>query len=220
MANSAFEFYTTYLALKQHFKRQDYDYFKYQGRVSATPQSFEKRNDAYHFKKCAKKYTQKDFVQRCVANFFHDADTWIKDLTSAAATERLQEMSKRQSAVVLNARTEFRNALKQLKENNQKFDDLFLTSGDDYAMILRLYFYDEMSPETLIVLNEVLGFFKQFKRDYAEDIVVRRELLRLEKLSRFMSINKTVYKEMFVRLLTEEGFQPPSKPLRNDSNGE
>ena len=38
---TGFEVYKTYLALKQHFTKQEYDYFKYNGKVRANENSFE-----------------------------------------------------------------------------------------------------------------------------------------------------------------------------------
>ena len=52
---TGFEVYKMYLALKQHFTKQDYDYFKYRGKVRANEKSFEQRRDRYFFKKLATK---------------------------------------------------------------------------------------------------------------------------------------------------------------------
>ena len=52
---TGFEVYKTYLALKQHFTKTDYDYEKYRGKVRASEQSFEQRLDRYFFKKLAVK---------------------------------------------------------------------------------------------------------------------------------------------------------------------
>ena len=50
----AFNAYRTYLALKQHFT-SNYDYFKYNGKVNVSPNSFETRKDKFHFYKLSKK---------------------------------------------------------------------------------------------------------------------------------------------------------------------
>ena len=47
---TGFEVYKMYLALKQHFTKSDYDYFKYEGKVRANENSFEQRRDRYFFK--------------------------------------------------------------------------------------------------------------------------------------------------------------------------
>ena len=46
-----FEAYTLFLAIKNHFVKADYDYFKYNGKVSASFNSFLARKDKYYFSK-------------------------------------------------------------------------------------------------------------------------------------------------------------------------
>jgi len=52
---TGFEVYKMYLALKQHFTKDNYDYVKYRGKVTASEKSFEERRDRYFFKKLATK---------------------------------------------------------------------------------------------------------------------------------------------------------------------
>jgi hypothetical protein len=49
-----FESYTTFLALKNHFTTDSYDYIKYNGKVGAKPSSFDVRKDKYQFYKLSK----------------------------------------------------------------------------------------------------------------------------------------------------------------------
>ena len=53
---TGYEVYKMYLALKQHFTNDKYDYRKYRGRVNASEKAFEERRDRYFFKKLATKY--------------------------------------------------------------------------------------------------------------------------------------------------------------------
>ena len=57
-----YEAYTTYLALKLHFST-DYDFFRYNGKVSASPESFKKRKEKYQFVKLAKKLSDEQYKQ-------------------------------------------------------------------------------------------------------------------------------------------------------------
>ena len=74
---TGFEVYKTYLALKQHFTKQEYDYFKYNGKVRANENSFEQRRDRYFFKKLATRYPSKEIVGYFVANFISDPKGYI-----------------------------------------------------------------------------------------------------------------------------------------------
>ena len=46
-----FDTYKEYLAFKNHFTREKYDYHKYGGRSKAKIESFYKRKDRYFFEK-------------------------------------------------------------------------------------------------------------------------------------------------------------------------
>ena len=78
---TGFEVYKTYLALKQHFTRKDYDYEKYRGKVRASEQSFEQRLDRYFFKKLAVKYKDHEVFDYFIANFLETPRGYIKSFS-------------------------------------------------------------------------------------------------------------------------------------------
>ena len=53
--------YKTYVALKNHFTSDSYDYFKYKGKARVKEETFLKRKDKFFFEKIEKKY-QEDLV--------------------------------------------------------------------------------------------------------------------------------------------------------------
>ena len=50
-----FEVYKTYLAIKLHFTRDNYNFDQYNGGTRATNDSFNRRNDRFFFHRIAKK---------------------------------------------------------------------------------------------------------------------------------------------------------------------
>ena len=51
MKVTPFECYKTYVAMKQHFTKDKYDYFKYGGKSRASATSFKSRKDRLFFRK-------------------------------------------------------------------------------------------------------------------------------------------------------------------------
>jgi len=49
------EVYQSYLAFKNHFTKEKYDYFKYGGRSRASEGAFNKRKDRYFFERMSRK---------------------------------------------------------------------------------------------------------------------------------------------------------------------
>ena len=64
-----FETYKTYLAMKQHFTKDKYDYHKYCGRSRASLNSFYKRKDRYFFEKMSRARPDKEIEDYFLANF-------------------------------------------------------------------------------------------------------------------------------------------------------
>ena len=78
-----FDTYKTYLALKNHFTKDSYDYHKYQGKSRASLQSFYKRKDRYWFEKLSRQKEEKDVIDFFVANFTTCSDPqtlWIGEI--------------------------------------------------------------------------------------------------------------------------------------------
>ena len=75
---NGFDAYKTYLGIKLHFTKKDYDFHKFDGKTKATLESFEKRNDKYFFTKIAKRYSN-TLVDFFVANLVHDNSKWVGD---------------------------------------------------------------------------------------------------------------------------------------------
>lgn len=74
-----FEAYLKYVALKNHFKGTQ-DYFKYNGAVNVTVDSYKKRNDKAFFRKLAKRHDPEGFL---IANFITNTNYWVGDLDVA-----------------------------------------------------------------------------------------------------------------------------------------
>ena len=83
-----YEVYIDYLALKKHFTTEHYDYHKYNGKVNASKDSFEKRKDKFFFEKISR---HRDPHGLMLANFLKLDDIWVKNLTGDEATERYNQ---------------------------------------------------------------------------------------------------------------------------------
>ena len=66
-----FDTYKTYLALKNHFTKDSYDYHKYQGKSRASLQSFYKRKDRYWFEKLSRQKEEKDVIDFLLQTLQH-----------------------------------------------------------------------------------------------------------------------------------------------------
>ena len=75
--------YRCYLALKNHFTKDKYDYHKYHGKVRATNEAFYKRKDRFWFEKFARQKNDKEVEEFFVSNFIYSTDPgtmWIGEM--------------------------------------------------------------------------------------------------------------------------------------------
>ena len=77
---SSFDCYVIYLAIKAHFSRKTYDYFKYNGHIKASQDKFNERPDVYFFEKLAKSYTKKELEPYFVSNFLSNSNLWVGEM--------------------------------------------------------------------------------------------------------------------------------------------
>ena len=80
---TGFDCYRTYLAFKNHFTKDNFDYFKYGGKTNATTSSFNKRKDKYFFEKMSRQKKDEDIVDYFTAIFSQCDDPqrmWIGEI--------------------------------------------------------------------------------------------------------------------------------------------
>jgi hypothetical protein len=93
--------YRQYLALKNHFTKDSYDYHKYCGKSRATVQSFYKRKDRFWFERIARQKSDQEIVEFFVSNFITCTDPsklWIGEMIREGE-ERYEQWKKRNQSL-------------------------------------------------------------------------------------------------------------------------
>lgn len=161
MIMEPFEAYKKYLALKQHFHREGYDYFKYNGKVSAKSTSFDTRKDKYMFYKLSKK---KDVEGYLIANLVENDNLWIGDILSSTSEQTYTNWLKRQQSLGYI----FENDVAKLKDD---LNENIVVKHGEYPHMLKLYFHKEICLESLIICNDILNFFNHWKNKIEDPVI-------------------------------------------------
>lgn len=180
LAVTPFEAYRTYLALKQHFTKSSYDFFKYNGKVNVQQSSFEVRKDKYQFYKLSK---HKDPINYLVSNFVYNDIKWVGDLFSEPSKDTYVNWQKYQQSITYN----FTNELNKLLT---KFNDNFIVTNGQHPYLLKLYKTGEVSLETLIILDDILGFSKHWNKQIEDTILWPSIYQKMVKYRPFISYDK------------------------------
>jgi hypothetical protein len=189
----AFNAYKTYIAIKNHFNSKTYDYFKYNGRTKVGQRSFELRSDKYFFHKLSKR---NDCVNFLVSNFLV-SDCWVGDLVNEQVAEKTYLSWKKR---IESLSYIFKNDLDKL---NNDFNSNFAVVDGHHPLALKLYLRNEISPETLLILNDMLGFFRMWNKRIEEKVVWPNEHQKLKKYRPFFTIDLDKYKKIVLDKFNE-----------------
>jgi hypothetical protein len=186
-----FESYQKYLALKNHFTNKKYNYFTYNGKVKANLQSFYKRKDRFWFEKLSRNKTDEEILNFFVANFASCDDPqslWIGQIIKEGEENYTNWMRKTQSLSYI-----FKEEISIF--NSKNFDDMFNIEGNKHPLIIRNYLQKKISLETLIILNSILNYKKQFDKKL-QDPVWEFVSMRIEKYTPFIHIDVNKFKQL------------------------
>lgn len=175
-----YEAYIAYVALKNHFTKPSYDYFKYQGKIKSNPKSFDSRKDKVFFQKLAK---HPDVINFLVANLSKNPKLWIRDLAySEAAEATYQGWIKRNQAITYHVGSE----LNKLESN---FNDNFLCHENQHPPLLRLFLSNEISLETFCILIDLTGCLKYWNEKMEYDPIWNDVAVKVSKYTPFIKID-------------------------------
>ena len=192
MKVTPFETYQTYLSMKSHFTNRKYDFFKYGGKSRATMTSFNKRKDKYWFEKTSRKYSDQQILDFLLSNFVttdNPQNLWIGEIINSGERNYAEWMRRQQSLTYL-----FKEQLGELLSNNN-LNEVFDCSNSKHPIVLKRYLGGEISLETLIILEKIFSFAKNFDKKL-KDPVWETVSLKLKKYNPFLNINVFHYKKI------------------------
>ena len=198
---TSYEAYTLYLAIKLHFTTPNYDYFKHNAKVNSSLNAFLKRNDRFFFHKLATKYGEnlRDYY---VSNFVDRPKTWVGDLVRSDGDTIYNKWKKYNESFSYNFRNDCVLLRNVIDGDNIRFDDVFSVDSGQHPRLLRLLLSEQISIQSVIILDKVLGFVKRWDKEIKETIIWPEKSFKLKKLNPFIKFNLTkckfIMKEVFV----------------------
>lgn len=171
-----YECYVDYLALKRHFTTESYDYFKYNGKVSAKKDTFDKRKDKFFFEKLSRHRDPHGII---LANLLKSNDTWVKELVSDKAQQNYNEWIKKIQSISRVLETE-------LEFLDDDFNSNFKVTNQTHPTLLKLYLSDKISLETIIILTSLTGCIGHWDKHMSGDILWEEVKKKIVKAKPFI----------------------------------
>jgi hypothetical protein len=186
-----FEAYKLFLAVKMHFTQPNYDFFKYNGKVNAQLDAFNRRRDKYHFAKLAK---HKDPLGYLVAQYIAgNFNGWAGDLFTEECEREYTQYLARQQSITYN----FQSDLGKLEEG---FISKFKVKDGQHPEALVMFRRGNISIETFTILNDTLNFFEFWDTRIDDTVIWPSVRERCLKYRPFLQYDKAKIKS-FIRPL-------------------
>ena len=188
--------YRCYLALKNHFTKDHYDYIKYRGKTRASNAAFYKRKDRFWFEKFARQKNDKEIEDFFVSNFIYSTDPstmWIGEMIKEGEG-RYQEWQKKVQSLTYIFKEETESVFE-----NKKIDDMFDCSKG-HPPILKIYLGGDISLESMVIYDRILGYGKDFDKRL-KDPVWETVSRKIKKYSPFLNIDVSRYKKILKEVI-------------------
>ena len=190
------ETYLMYCALKAHFKGT-YDYHRFSGQTKVSRESFWKRKDRFFFTKLAIKYKDdREVLDYFVSNFIQDRKGYIGNFNEKNYEDWMQRKKM------------FYDIFSQeLQPFVKKFNPLFECNNKtgsfcygEHPLLLKEYLGKRISLETMIILDELVEYSKNWDKELTWDDFVWPDVKKLmNNYKGFLTIDPNKYR---IRLLT------------------
>lgn len=193
---TSFDAYKTYLALKNHFSKPKYDYFKYAGKSRASADSFNKRKDKYWFERISRQKNDEEIKNFFLSNFValdNPQAVWIGQLMREGE-DAYQQWTKRQQSLKYLFTQESQD---MLSEGNL---DEVLDASKQHPTILKKFLSGKISIETFTIYDKIFLFRNNFDKKLL-DPVWEIVSLKIQKYSPFLVVNIKEYKQILKSIL-------------------
>ena len=187
------DIYLMYCAMKAHFGKGKYDFVQYEGKTKVSRDSFYKRKDRYFFARLAKKYDDPKVIQNwLLSNFGKDRKGYIANFTDENYDSwRLKREGFFDMFVV------------EMHPLMVEFEPLFEVNGNNHPKLLKEYLGKRVSIETMIVLEVLVDYCKNWDKHLSDDIVWQDTRKLMNDYKRFLTIDPRKYKMKLLKLIEE-----------------
>jgi len=180
--STGFELYVKYLALKRHFSDEKYDFFRYNGKVRCSEESFtsKKNQKNFHFfQRLAAKYTAVEAERFLVSNFLltsQPKEVWFNWLVRHGETSYRELLTPME-----HIEKQMERFVTICKERYPDVESVFRsTPGNFHPGALRSYLAQDISIVTLLYLDGKFRFKDELDETLTDSIWTETKF-KLEK---------------------------------------
>jgi len=168
----------------------------YNGKSRASLQSFYKRKDRFFFEKLSRQKSDEEVVDFFVSNFVTSDDPqslWIGEIVRNGE-QNYTDWKRKVQSLSYHFRGEMESILL-----DQDLDSVF-TLKNGHPLILKKYLTKEISLETLVILDKILSFVKDYDQKLQDPVWLTVSSL-IKKYQSFLNIDVFKFKKILKEIV-------------------
>lgn len=194
-----YDAYRIFNGIKLHFTAS-YDFIKYRGKIKVNEATFETKKEKYLFARISKKYNLENYTDFVLANILENPKIWVNSLFEETAHENFLKFQTNKESFPYIFSEEVKGLLDWCEEKEISFQELFKVRDND-TFLLRHYRHKNISLETLIVLDMIIGFLEPWSRKIEDTLLFPKLLEKIRKYTPFLSIDLDLHQKKLEKLL-------------------
>jgi hypothetical protein len=137
-----------------------------------------------------------ELINFFTAQFTASDKSWVGDMLQDE--EKYVEWQRRQQSLSYN----FEQDLNKLAEEADAFDDLLKIQEGNYPLVIEKFLQDEISLETVVILDQLTRFMRRADRAITETIVWPDLSKRIRKYGLLLRFDKNRMRQIVIRMFT------------------
>ena len=194
-----FDAYKLYNSLKLHFESDSYDAVKYNFKTTVKPQSFFNRKDKFFFAKLAKHHG-KELKMYFVSNFINDVN-YVGDMINEDGEKNFMRLKKIHESLHHSFEKDINTLGNYIDVKAYNFDTILESKDGQHPMVIKLWLQEEISLETIVILNAILGFVDRESKKITETIMWPSLIRKITKYEPFIKFDTVKCKDIMKKIL-------------------
>jgi hypothetical protein len=145
-------------------------------------------------------YKEDEAVSFLVANFVNDNADWSRKLVWDEAKNIYLDWKKTTESM---SQT-FKDDLARVVPERSEFNKLFEVNDGQLPKLFQLYQQKDITIESMVILNNILGFIRIWDKKIDDDIIYPKSSLKIRKYGSFLNVDVNKYKDILKNYLTNE----------------
>jgi hypothetical protein len=174
------------MALKRHFTTEKYDFFKYNGVVKSSFETFKTKKDSYFFVKISNKQNWQDII---LSNVIENPNIWIGEIADENGMKTYEEWRKRNESLSYIFDLELSSLDDDLLKN-------FSAKNQNIPLIIQQFMSSKISLETVSIVCKMTNAYSYWEKNLVDTFLYSDTILKSRKYYPFLKFDENKIRQI------------------------